>query len=95
MTLNSADILKEGPRNSDLLAVKLAKRWYAVCMNTGKYEQFSNRRIATRKLFLDDIAIYCLRCDGQARARPIGYHYIAYRRLADDNGSGRMGRARV
>ncbi|XP_029660961.1 neprilysin-like isoform X2 [Formica exsecta] len=28
------DILKEGPRNSDLLAVKLAKRWYAVCMNT-------------------------------------------------------------
>ncbi|KAL6445044.1 hypothetical protein ACFW04_002160 [Cataglyphis niger] len=28
------DILKEGPKNSDVLAVKLAKRWYAVCMNT-------------------------------------------------------------
>lgn len=37
MALNSTDILKEESKGSDILALKLAKKWYAVCMNTGKH----------------------------------------------------------
>ncbi|TGZ57711.1 hypothetical protein DBV15_08331 [Temnothorax longispinosus] len=34
------EILDEGPKKNDLLAVKLAKKWYAVCMNTDAMERY-------------------------------------------------------
>ncbi|XP_024884014.1 endothelin-converting enzyme homolog isoform X3 [Temnothorax curvispinosus] len=33
------EILDEGPKKNDLLAVKLAKKWYAVCMDTDATER--------------------------------------------------------
>ncbi|XP_024884012.1 neprilysin-like isoform X1 [Temnothorax curvispinosus] len=34
------EILDEGPKKNDLLAVKLAKKWYAVCMDTDAMERY-------------------------------------------------------
>ncbi|XP_014470512.1 PREDICTED: membrane metallo-endopeptidase-like 1 [Dinoponera quadriceps] len=33
------DILKEGPKDNDLLAVKLAKKWYTACMDTDERDK--------------------------------------------------------
>lgn len=30
------DILKEGAKDDDIMAVKLAKKWHTACMDTGK-----------------------------------------------------------
>ncbi|XP_011861287.1 PREDICTED: neprilysin-like [Vollenhovia emeryi] len=54
------EIFDEGPKDSDLLAVKLAKKWYAVCMDTDKMERqgleplvFTMSRIGGWPLIMD------------------------------------------
>lgn len=67
-----AEIFDEGPKNDDLLGVKLAKKWYAVCMDLGNDMKDSRVIKIPWKNYLHIITFHDMIADSQDAFRNDG-----------------------